>query len=113
MAMDTQSVDVSPGSGRATYRARDLPMPDYHDLVSAISGVPPVPGIVSFNVEWGKSKDKHDYRYAPHQWMGDFVTTSATCTWSGLTAAAEFHTNTNNPTIFAEVGHEKSGVFFG
>jgi hypothetical protein len=87
-------------------------MPDYHDFVSSVTGGTPIPGVVSFHIEWAPSKDKHRYRYAPHRWEGTFVHTSATCDWSGRTALAEFSTNTNNPTIFAEVGHEKSGVFF-
>ena len=110
--MEPRSVDVHPGSGRAVYQATDLPMPDYHDFVSSVNNVPPVPGIVSFRIEWAPSQDKHYYRYAPHKWEGNFVQTTATCTWSGHTEFAEFATDTNNPTIFAEVGHERSGVFF-
>jgi hypothetical protein len=87
-------------------------MPDYHDFVSSVTGGTPVPGIVSFRVEWAPSQDKHRYRYEPHRWEGRFVHTSATCTWSGRTEFAEFATDTNNPTIFAEVGHERSGFFF-
>jgi hypothetical protein len=112
MALDPRSVDVHPGSGRAVMEATNLPVPDYHDFVSSVTGGPALPGVVSFRVEWAASKDKHRYRYAPNQWEGTFVHTSATCTWSGRTAVAEFTTETNNPTIFAEVGHERSGVFF-
>lgn len=110
--MDPSSVRVQPGSGRAVFQATDLPMPDYHDFVSSVTGGTPVPGIVSFRVEWAPSQDKHRYRYEPHRWEGRFVHTSATCTWSGRTEFAEFATDTNNPTIFAEVGHERSGFFF-
>ena len=31
---------------------------------------------------------------------------------SGRTATAEFHTDTDNPVIYAEVGKQRSGVFF-
>ena len=113
MALDPDSVDVHPGNGRAVYRARHLPMPDYHDFVNAATGGASVRGIVSFRVEWAPSHDKHHYRYAPHKWEGSFVQTTATCTWSGRTKFATFSTDTNNPTIFAEVGRERSGVFFG
>lgn len=110
--MEARSVDVNPGNGRAVMQARDLPLPDYHDFVSSVTGGAAVPGIVSFRAEWAKSHDKHRYRYEPHAWQGNFVTNNATCQWSGLTSLAEFHTNTTNPAIFAEVGHERSGVFF-
>jgi hypothetical protein len=111
--MDPRSVDVHPESGRAVYQARHLAMPDYHDFGSAVSGVPPDPGTVSFRIEWAPSRDKHHYRYAPHKWEGRFVHTTATCSWSGRTEFATFSTKTNKPTIFAEVGRERSGVFFG
>ena len=87
-------------------------MLDYHDLLSQVSGVAPIPGIVSFRVKWAPSQDKHSYRYAPHKWEGSFGHTTATCTWSGRTKFATFSTDTNNPTIFAEVGRERSGTFF-
>jgi len=110
--MASHSVEVHPESGRAVFEARHLPMLDYHDLLSQVSGVAPIPGIVSFRVKWAPSQDKHSYRYAPHKWEGSFVHTTATCTWSGRTKFATFSTDTNNPTIFAEVGRERSGKFF-
>ena len=110
--MNAHSVDVNPGHGRALYQASDLPMPDYHDFVNSVTGGPSVPGLVSFHVEWAPSNDQHHYHYAPHLWEGKFAQTTATCVWSGHTDLAEFATNTNNPSIFAEVGHERSGVFF-
>ena len=110
--MDKHSVRVNPGTGRAVFEVKNLPMPDYHDFVSSVTGGPAVPGVVSFRIEWEASRDRHRYRYAPNQWEGTFVHNTATCTWSGRTAEAEFSTKTNDPTIFAEVGHERNGVFF-
>jgi len=111
-AFDPRSVKVNPGIASAIYQAQKLPMPDFHDFVNAVTGGPSVPGVVSFRVEWEPSRDRHHYRYAPNRWEGTFVQTNATCTWSGSTAETSFSTDTNDPTIFAEVGHEKSGVFF-
>jgi len=111
-AMDPGSVQVNPGSGRALFQATNLPMLDYHDFGSSLTGGTTVPGVVSFDVEWAASHDRHHYRYAPTRWEGTFVQTTASCSWSGRTAKADFSTETNNPTIFAEVGHERSGVFF-
>src|SRR5262245_10763404 len=112
MAMEASNVVVNPRSGRAVYQATNLPMLDYHDFVSSVTGGQTVPGIVSFRVEWAPARDKHNYRYEPNRWRGNFVQTTATCTWSGKTAEAEFSTDTNDPSIFAEVGRERSGVFF-
>jgi hypothetical protein len=112
MALDARSVDVNPGNGRAVFQATNLPMPDYQDFVSSVTGATPVPGIVSFRVEWGASKDVHRQYSIPNRSEGTFLHTTGTCTWSGRTQFAEFATNTNNPTIFAEVGRERNGVFF-
>jgi hypothetical protein len=111
-AMDPRSVQVNPGTGRATFEATNLPMPDYKEFTSSITTGESLPGVVSFRVEWEPSHDRHRYRYAPNRWEGTFVQTNARCTWSGRTAEAEFSTNTNDRAIFAEVGHERSGVFF-
>lgn len=108
--MDPGVVQVHPGSGRALYHATDIAMPDFG--ANALTGGPAVPGVVSFHLEWAPSHNKQHYHYAPHQWEGDFVQTTVSCSWSGHTATTDFHTDTFNPTIFAEVGHEKSGVFF-
>ena len=110
--MNRRSVTVNPDSGEALLQATNLPMADYHDFVSSVTGGPAEPGVVSFRVEWAPSTDKHDYRHEAHRWAGTFVQTTATCTWSGRTKLAEFSTDTNDATIFAEVGHERSGVFF-
>jgi hypothetical protein len=112
MAIDPGSVVVSPGSGRAILQANNVPMPDYHDFVNSATGGASIPGIASFRVEWAPSTDRHHYSNPAHLWDGNFVQTSATCDWSAHTALAEFSTDTNNPTIFAEVGHQRSGVFF-
>ena len=110
--MDPRHVEVNPGSGRAVYQATNMEMPDFHDGFNALTGGPSVPGVVTFRLEWAPSNDKHNYRYEPNRWEGMFVQNTVTCKWSGRTASSEFHTDTLNPTIFAEVGHEKSGVFF-
>ncbi len=108
--MNPNHVIVNPATGRATYHAADLPMGDYG--ANAFTGGTPVPGIVSFVVDWSPSQNRHTYRYAPNRWEGTFLQTNVTCNWSGATATSAFTTNTNNPSIFAEVGYERSGVFF-
>jgi hypothetical protein len=112
MLMNPANADVNPGNGRAIYQATNLPVRDYHEIGNSLTGGPSVPGSVSFHIEWAPSQDKHHYRYAPNQWVGDFVKNTAMCSWSGRTATAEFHTDTDNPVIYAEVGKQRSGVFF-
>jgi hypothetical protein len=40
---------------------RDLASRDYHDLVTAITGGPFLPAVISFRVEWASSSDKHHF----------------------------------------------------
>ncbi len=110
--MHSSNVVIDRGNGHAVYQATDLAMPDYHDAFNALTGGPFVPGVVTFRLEWAESREKHRYHDVQDRWGGHLVQTSVKCTWSGNTATTEFHTDTLNPTIFAEVGQEKSGVFF-
>jgi hypothetical protein len=112
MVMNSNVVDVNPGSGRALYQATDMSMPDFHDFGNAITTGITAPGVVSFRVEWAPSSDRHHYDDGANQWIGDFLTTSITCNWSGRTSNSTFTTDSDNATIFAEVGHQRSGVFY-
>jgi hypothetical protein len=111
------NVDVSPGSGRALYQAQQLAVPDFESGFNALTHGPSVPGVVSFRVEWQAAADHQHHRIgnAAHRWTANVLRTSATCVWSGETADASFHTDSSDPfvnMIFAEVGEERSGVFF-
>ena len=99
-------------------QAKNLAVPDFHDGGNSLFHGPSVPGMVSFRVEWSKAADHvhHAFGNAEHKWTAEMVLNSATCAWSGETALASFHTTSPDPAsyvLFAEVGHERSGVFFG
>ncbi len=112
IALDPDTVDLNPDDERAIFEVSDLPMPDYHTFVNAVTNGPSEPGTVSFRAKWDKGGKQSHYRYAPNRWEGTFEQCTATCSWSGRTASATFRSDKNNPTIFAEVGYERSGVFF-
>jgi len=97
-------------------QAQHLAVPDFHDGGNSLLHGPSVPGVVSFRVEWTKADhEHHTFGNAAHRWTANMVLNSATCAWSGETALASFHTTSPDPSpymLFAEVGHERSGVFF-
>jgi hypothetical protein len=90
-------------------------MPDYHDGVNALLEGPSVPGVVSFEIKWTKSKDKQRFHFEPDKWDANLVFNTAHVAWSGKTETAMFVSDpaSTSTSLFAEVGRERSGVFFG
>jgi hypothetical protein len=89
-------------------------MQDYGDIVNALLEGPSVPAVASFNVDWTASHDRHHFRYPPEQWEGNFVFNTARCAWRAQTKTAMFVSDaaSTSTSLFAEVGHERNGVFF-
>jgi hypothetical protein len=112
--IDAHDVDVNPGNGRATMSVAHLKLKDYFDFVNSLLDGPSLPARASFRVEWTKSSDKHRFHDAPDKWDANVVFNSARVQWSAETAAARYVTDPCAPqdSLFAEVGHERSGVYF-
>jgi hypothetical protein len=99
---------------------RDLEMPDYFNWPNAArlgSLEGSEPGVVSFHMEWAKSKDKRRFRHGAgttEQWRATVVLNEAKAEWEGETAKAHYVSDllATSTSIFAEVGHERNGVFF-
>jgi hypothetical protein len=93
---------------------RDLPSRDYHDLVNAISLGPFLPGVVSFRVEWASSSDKRHFHDAGSSFDATVVLNSAKAWWEGETSEARYVADdiSTSASLFAEVGHERNGVYF-
>jgi hypothetical protein len=118
--IDPHDVDVTPGTGRATMSVRDLAMPDYFNwpnaaVLGALEGTEP--GVVSFHIEWAKSKDRRRFSHGagtPDQWRATVVLNEARAEWEGETARARYVSDllATSHSLFAEVGHERNGVFF-
>jgi hypothetical protein len=112
--IDPRDVQVNPGNGRASMEAEDMQMPDYFDFGNSLFDGPSLPGKVSFRIEWSKSHDKHRFRYVPEKWSANVVFNTARVLWEGETAATHYVTDETGPqeTVFADVGHERNGVYF-
>lgn len=107
-------MQVSPGSGRASMLVLGLPSRDFHDLVNALLEGPSVPAVVSFQIEWSASNHRHHFHYEPERWDANLVLNTAQARWAGETAQASFLADalSTSFSLFAEVGHERNGVFF-
>ena len=95
----------------------DLEIPDYFNWPNAAELGPSEPGVVSFHIEWTKSRDKRRFSNGagtPDQWRANVVINTAKAEWEGETAKAHYVSDplATSQSLFAEVGHERNGVFF-
>jgi len=111
--INPDDVSVNPGNGRAVMDVEDLDLEDYGDFVNSLLDGPSLEGTASFRVEWSMSNDRHRFRYAPEKWTANVVYNEARVQWEGETSAAHFVTDADGPqdSLFADVGHERSGAF--
>lgn len=91
-----------------------LSLRDYGDLVNALLLGPSVPGVASFRIEWSASSDKRRFHYEPETWDANVVINTAQVWWEAETATASFMADpaSTSFSLFAEVGHERNGIFF-
>ncbi|HEY8226931.1 MAG TPA: hypothetical protein VIG25_16765 [Pyrinomonadaceae bacterium] len=92
----------------------DLEVEDYHDLLNALLDGPSLEAEVSFRIDWTASQDKHRFSFAPETWAANLVFNTATVEWEGRTETSMFVADpaSTSTSLFAEVGHERNGVFF-
>lgn len=114
--IDSGSIDVSPGSGRARFAIENLAITDYHDFGNAISENPTTkPGHASFEVIWAGRGDRQKVRDTTFDFAGEFVSGPMTITFTVSQDGGPVYTSDaagqSNPGP-PGVGHERNGVFF-
>ncbi len=118
-------IKVSPGSGRARLTARNVPVTDYHDGISAVlgGGPTPLPSHVSFDVRWAGRGERKKIRDETFGFTGRYTTGEANIrfTASDDGAGVVYRSDPDgqySPTPdqggagSPAVGHERNGVFF-
>jgi len=115
-AIPTGSVSVNPGNGRASLRVSNIVVTDYGDYGNALfgGGPPPVPATLSFDVQWFGVGERANVVNPADGFAGEFVRNSAQMAWSATVGDYSFVSGpaSTSSSIFAEVGHERNGVFF-
>jgi len=116
---DGNSVDVNLGAGSALLQASNAPIFDYGDIVNAIfgGGPPPVAGVVSFRVEWHGVQQRLNIRNTDPVFggfAGEFVRNAAQMQWTAQVGDFLLESDAlgTSSSSFAEIGHERNGVFF-
>jgi hypothetical protein len=105
------SVRVSLGTGSASLHLTDQDIEDYHDVVNALMDGPSKPARVSVDISWNQARERVNIRNPRVGFSGEYVRNSATLVWS---ASEEGFRWQANPLAsgFAEIGHERNGIFF-
>lgn len=112
-------VDINLGSGAATLRVTNAPIFDYGNIQNALFGGGPAPvvGEVSFTVQWSGVNQRVNIRNTDPVFggfAGEFVRNSAQMEWSARVGDLLFESDSigTSSSSFAEIGHERNGVFF-
>jgi hypothetical protein len=112
-------------TGQARFRARNVRVKDYHDILNAVGGggPKPVPSHVSFDARWhghGRHRKIRDKKFG---FEGSYVTGKATISFTASQEAGGVVYRSNpagqyNPTVkqggagSPAVGQERNGTFF-
>jgi hypothetical protein len=109
-------VAVNLTTGRATMEVRNLRMKDFFDFENAIvgGGPLPVPGVVSYRVEWTAAGAINEFDNAEQQYRGRFRYAAAQMEWSARTTDYEFASAPigTSTTDGAQLGFERNGSFY-
>jgi hypothetical protein len=119
MPIDRSYTHANPGNGHALLEATGQSMPDYTSIGNALGllpgqtpGVPGpfVLGTVDYRFEWSAGGERARIVDEENQFTGNYIRNSLSSWWQGETADYRF-TTTTSVSVFAEVGHERNGVF--
>jgi hypothetical protein len=117
IALPSGSVQVNPGSGRASMSAANVAVSDFFNIPNSLlhgAIAPPAPAIASFTVHWGGAGNRVKLRDPVNGFAGEFVENSASIIWSASSAGLSYQSGGEDTSVsvFAEVGIERNGVFF-
>jgi hypothetical protein len=112
-------VDVNLGTGSASLQVSNAPIFDYGSIGNALfgGGPAPVPGVVSFKVEWQGVNQRLNIRNTDPVYggfAGEFVRNTAQMQWTATVGDFVFESDAigTSSSSFAEIGQERNGVFF-
>ena len=97
----------------ATLDVADLDVEDYHNLNNALHDGPSVEATVSFRVHWGGSSTPLELHNSQLRFSGTYFVDTASIAWSASEPGFTFTSDPTSHSVFAVIGHERSGVFFG
>ena len=116
IAVPEDSIEINFEQGRASLEARDVPIEDYQTITNAFFGDGPAPtqGSVSFTVTWHGVDERVNIRHDDDGFAGEFIRNTAQMAWTATVGDLTFRSDplTTSSSSFAEIGHERNGIFF-
>ena len=116
IAVSEDSIEVNFGKSRASLEARHVPIEDYGTIANALFGGGPAPtlGFVSFTVTWHGVNERVNIRNDDDGFAGEFIRNTAQMAWTATVGDFTFRSDplTTSSSSFAEIGHERNGIFF-
>ncbi len=116
IVMSDDAMEGHVRTGRARFHKRHLAVPDYHDLLNAVSPSPASrPGHVSFDVRWhGNPRGKRWIRDTTFGFEGEFVPCQVTIDFRVKDDHNEVvytSVGRGQTTVGGAIGYERNGVF--
>lgn len=115
----SDGIQVHLRQGTASMEAHNVPIFDYGDIPNALfgGGPVPVPGSVSFTVTWRGVEERLKIRNTDPVYggfAGEFIHNAAQMEWTATVGNFTFDSAplSTSSSVFAEIGHERNGVFF-
>lgn len=102
---------INLGAGSASLHLADEDVEDYHNVVNALKGGASEPARVTVDVSWEGDHERVKIRNPRVRFRGEYVRNSATLVWSASESGFRFRSDPP-ASGFAEIGHERNGVFF-
>ena len=107
------SAHANLGLGTASYTATNVALGDYTSIPNALSNDPFTPATASWNVNWtGGTQKRGTLRDPADRFVLDFIQTGASISGSATTPTTNLQSTGVTSVNFAEIGHERNGVFF-
>lgn len=110
--------DVNLEKGTARYAVHNLSLKDFFNIPNSlfhINNPTFAPATTSFDIRWaGPVTERRSIRDATVGFTGNFVSSSATMSWSATTMNFKFESDpaSTSSSVLAVLGHERNGVYF-
>jgi hypothetical protein len=109
---DDAHIDL--GTESAYLTAKNMALPDFHDVRSALTGGPSVPATVSFNLQWSgvvrRLRVTNETDGFTGFYIEDRVNAECSAQQEGFRFVSDPASTTEN--VYSVIGRERNGVFF-
>ena len=121
IAIPDEGIEVHLGEGVASMQATNVHIDDYGNVLNALfgGGPTPIPGVVSFTVEWSGVNERVNVRNTTPPasgggFAGEFILHAAQMEWTATVGDFHFVSDplATSSSAVAQIGHERNGSFF-